>query len=131
MELEVTEIVKKQKSGLFNRKLRKAKKSFDNDIESVEKNSHLIKENTAKIKILYEMLDEINEGKINKLIEQLEYAAPSKSKDVESVDIKISNMLDDIKLAIVSKKSAEKIGNEIEELRILITQRNQTAGIGD
>ena len=96
MELEVTEIVKKQKSGLFNRKLRKAKKSFDNDIESVEKNSHLIKENTAKIKILYEMLDEINQGKINKLIEQLEYAAPSKSKDVESVDIKISNMLDDI-----------------------------------
>lgn len=125
------ELVQKKKVGLFNRKLKKEAKKFDKKTDSVIDDSASLKVNCAKAKTLAEMCKEdSHKYALTKIIDMLEYAAPSSAKGIEKADEKISNKLDDIKVLIAGAKSPEKIADKIEELRVAVADRNNMCNTG-
>lgn len=130
-DVTVTEVTQKKRTGLFNRKLRKAGKKFDKAVDEAINDAAELRMNTAKVKTLFEMdCDESVKKELSKIIDMLEYAAPSSSKEIGKLDSKIADRIDDVKLLIASNKSTEKILDKVDELRIAVVDRNNTVSAG-
>lgn len=130
---EVSErvVLQKKKVGLFNRKLKKEAKIREKQVSDVINDSEELKINAAKLRTLLEMVgdSEIKEC-LKKLVEMVEYARPSFSKDITKFDDKIAARIDDIKIMFAGNKSKDKIFDKIEELRIAIVERNNMCEAG-
>lgn len=120
-----------KKVNLLGRVFKKKAKKFDKKEESVVESGGTLRINTAKAKTLLSMTHDEDVAKALSVIEDLlEYAAPSSAKEADKADEKIGNKLDDIKLLISGDKSKEKILDKIEEARVAIVERNNLVAAG-
>lgn len=115
--------------GVFNvvKKISRKISGKDKIWESTAENGNQIKENAQTVNILLvlnknEEFDmELRDVKI-----QLESLAPSPKEDVQKIDKKIKNSLDDLKIALVKSKNDDDVKKAKEcllDVKVLIAQR--------
>lgn len=128
-----TDILKIQtsKTRCGGGKLKKRAKKFDKTEETVIESGATLRVNTARAKTLFAMShDEDIVKALGVVVDLLEYAAPSAAKEINKVDDKIANKLDDIKLLISGDKAKDKILDKIEEVRVMVVERNNMVVAG-
>ncbi|MGN0771515.1 MAG: hypothetical protein ACI4MI_02895 [Christensenellales bacterium] len=105
-------------------------KNYNKHDEEIKESNSVLRSNFAKVKTLCGMTQsDTVKSKLNEVADLLEYASPSTKGEVVKEDNKISDRLDDVKILIVGEKAEDKIVEKINEIRIMVIERNNLTGV--
>lgn len=96
-----------------------------------DKDNDLLKNNIAKSKVL--CVASKNEEiikRVKSITDKLQYSSPSRKESVEKIDKKLSNKLDDLKILILGEKSEVKILELLDEIDVIVAERESTLEAG-